>query len=124
MVGFGDGEGDGGEAGLGEVADAVVEEREAEVLTSVGRCDAELGYVSYVRSNAGAEEHADEGSVAAIAEDPGGGGIEDSAAGETDDVVEETQGAVERAVLVIDAGIDVVEIGLVDELGCGLVVVR
>ncbi len=46
----------------------------------------------------GAEEHADEGSVAPVAENPGGGGIEDSAAGEADDVVEEAQGAVEGAV--------------------------
>ena len=36
-------------------------------------------------------------------------GIEDSAAGEADDVVEETQGAVEGAVLVVDAGVDVSE---------------
>ena len=37
--------------------------------------------------------------------------------------MEEAQGAVEGTVLVVDAGVDVVEIGLVDELGGGLVVV-
>ena len=58
-----------------------------------------------------------------IAEDPGGVGIEDSAAGEPDDVVEETQGAVEGAVLVVDAGVYMVEIGLVNEFGSCLVVV-
>ena len=123
MVGFGDGEGDGGEAGLGEVADAVVEERKSEVLAAVWIGYAELSDVGYVRGDAGAEEHADEGSVAAVAENPGGGGIEDSAAGEADDIVEETEGAVERAVLVVDAGVYVVKVGLVDEFGGGLVVV-
>ena len=36
VVGFGDGEGDGGEAEMGEVVDAVVEESEAEALSAVG----------------------------------------------------------------------------------------
>src|ERR1700733_15886571 len=121
MVGFGDGEGDGGEAEMGEVVDAVVEESEAEALSAVGVADAELGDVGYVAGYAGAEKHSDEGSVTVIAEDPGGVGLEDSAAGEADDVVEETQGAVEGTVLVVDAGVDVVEVGLVDELGGGLV---
>ena len=48
MVGFGDGEGDGGEAGAGEVVDAVLEEREAEALSAIGGGDAELGDVGYV----------------------------------------------------------------------------
>ncbi len=53
MVGFGDGESDGGEAGVGEVADAVVEERKSEVLAAVRIGDAELGDVGYVRGDAG-----------------------------------------------------------------------
>jgi hypothetical protein len=123
VVGFGDGEGDGGEAGSSEVVDAVLEEGDAEALSAVGFCDAELGDVGDVVGYAGAEKHSDEGAVAAIAQDPGGVGIEDAAAGEADDVVEEAQGAVEGTVLVIDAGVDVAGVGLVDELGCGLVVV-
>ena len=101
----------------------MVEEREAEVLAAIGGSDAELGDVSYVRGDAGAEEHADEGPVAAVAENPGSCGIEDSAAREADDVVEETKGAMEGAVLVVDTGVDVVEIGLVDQLGGSLVVI-
>ncbi len=107
----------------GEVADAVLEEREAEVLSAVGGGDAELGDVGDVVGDAGAEEHADQGAGACVAEDPGGVGIEDAAAGEADDVVEEAQGAVEGAVLIVDAGVDVADVGLVDELGGGLVVV-
>ena len=42
MVGFGDGEGDGGEAGAGQVGDAVLEERDAKTLSAIGGRDAEL----------------------------------------------------------------------------------
>ena len=123
VVGFGDGEGDGGEAEVSEVVDTVLEECEAEALPAIGAGDAELGDVSDVAGYAGAEKHSDDGSAAFVAEDPGCAGIEDSAAGEADDVVEETEGAVEGAVLVVDAGVDVVEIRLMDELGGCLVVV-
>ena len=54
MVGFGDGEGDGGEAGAGEVVDAVLEQREAEALSAIGGCDAELRDVGDVVGYAGA----------------------------------------------------------------------
>jgi hypothetical protein len=70
-----------------------------------------------------AQEHSDQRSAALVAEYPGGFGIEDAAAGEADDVVEEAQGPVEGAVLVVDAGVDVSDVGLVDELCGGLVVV-
>ena len=105
------------------MADAVVEQRDAETLAAVGGCDAELGDVGDVGGYARAEEHADQCAVAPVAENPGGIGIEDAAAGEADDVVEEAEGAVEGAVLIVNAGIDVVEVGLVDEFGGSLVVI-
>ena len=43
VVGFGDGEGDGGEAGAGEVVDAVLEEGEAEALSAVRRWRRRVG---------------------------------------------------------------------------------
>ena len=58
-----------------------------------------------------------------IAEHPGGVGIEDAAAGEAHDVVEKAQGAVQGTVLVVDAGVDVADVGLVDQLGGRLIVV-
>ena len=54
MIGFRDGEGNGGEAGAGEMVDAVFEEREAKALSAIGGCDAELGDVGYVVGYAGA----------------------------------------------------------------------
>ena len=98
--------------------DAVLEERQAQALSAIGRGDAELRDMGDVAGDARAEEHSDEHSVAFVAQHPGGVGIEDAAAGEADDVVEEAQGAVEGAVLVVDAGVDVALIGLVNEL-CG-----
>jgi hypothetical protein len=91
VIGLGDGEGDGGEAGKGEVVDAVLEEREAEALPAIGAGDAELRDVGDVAGYAGAEQHSDDGCAVFVAEEPGGGGIEHAAAGEADDVVEETQ---------------------------------
>ena len=123
MVGFGDGEGDGGEVGLGEMVHGVLEEKAAEAISTTAGCDAELGDVGYVVGYAGAEEHAGEGVGIFVAENPGFVGVEDTAAGEADDVVKETQGAVQRAVLVVDACVDVFEVGLVDQLRGGLVVI-
>ncbi len=103
LVGFGDSESDRSEARLGEVADAVVKESEAEVLSAVGGGDAELSDVGNVCGDTRTEKHADEGSVAAVAKDPGGRGIEDSATGKADDVVEEAQGSVKGTILVVDS---------------------
>ena len=74
----------------------------------MGGGDAELGDVGDVVGDAGAEDHAGESAGAGVAEDPGFAGVEYAAAGEADDVVEEAEGAVEGAVLVVDAGVDVV----------------
>jgi hypothetical protein len=123
VVGFRYSEGDGGEAGAGEVVDAVFEEGQAETLSAMGGGDAELGDVGYVVGYAGAQQHSDESSVALIAEDPGRVGIEDAATGEADDVVEEAQGTVQGTVLIVDAGVDVAEVGLVDQLGGCLIVI-
>ena len=123
VIGFRDGEGDCGKTGAGEVMDTVLEECDAEALAAIPAGDAELGDVGDVVGYTGTEKHSDQSAGAAIAEDPGGVGIEDAAAGEADNVVEEAQRAVKRAVLVVDARIDVSEVGLMDELGGGLVVV-
>jgi len=74
-----------------EVVDTVLEEREAEALSAIGTGDAELCDVGDVAGDAGAKKHSDDGSGLFVAEDPGGVGVEDAAAGEADDVVEETQ---------------------------------
>ena len=50
-------------------------------------------------------------------------GIEDAAAGKADDVVQKAKRAVERAVLVVDEGVDVAGVGLVDQFGGRLVVI-
>ena len=99
----------------------MLEELAAVVVASAGGSDAELGNVGNVVGDAGTENHGDEGTGGAVAEDPGVVGFEDAAAGEADDVVEEAERAVEGAVLVVDEGVDVAGVGLVDELGCSLV---
>ncbi len=68
VIGFGYGEGDGGETGAIEVGDAVVQERQAEALTAIGSCHAELRDVSHVAGYAGAKEHSDQRTVAFVAE--------------------------------------------------------
>ncbi len=122
VVGLGYGQGDCAEAGVQEVAHAVFQERFAEAVAATGGRDTELGDVGDVVGDAGAEDHGDEGAGAGVAEDPGLVRLEDAAAGEADDVVEEAEGAVEGAVLIVDEGVDVAGVGLVDEFGCGLVV--
>jgi hypothetical protein len=124
VIGFGDREGDGGEVGLGEMLHGVVEEKAAQAVAAAVGCDAELGNVGDVVGYAGAEDHAGQGVGGFVSQDPGLVGVEYTAAGEADDVVKETQGAVQGTVLIVDARVDVVEIGLVDQLCGGLVVVR
>jgi hypothetical protein len=103
--------------------DAVLEEGDAEVLSAIRGCDAELRDVRDIVRDTGAQEHANQSAVAFVAEDPGSFRVEDAAAGEADDVVEEAQGAVQGAILVVDTGVKVSEVGLVDELGGGLIVI-
>ena len=118
-VGCGDGEGDGAEAGAGEMLDGVLEQEASEARASVRRRDAELGDVSDVFGDTGAEDHAGESGGSGVAEDPGLACIEYTAAREADDVVQEAERAVEGTVLVVDEGVDVSGGGAVDELGGG-----
>src|SRR5665213_1550556 len=85
--------------------------------------DAELGDVGDVVGYTGAENHADNGSGAGVAEDPRISSVKDAAAGKAHDVVQKTERAVERTILVVDEGIDVAGVRLVDKLGGELVVV-
>src|SRR5438309_6744140 len=87
VVGFGYGEGDGGETGAGEVVDAVLEQCDTEALAAIGCSNAELCDVRHVIGDAGAKEHSDQRAVMFVAEYPGGFGIEDAAAGKANDVV-------------------------------------
>ena len=50
--------------------------------------------------------------------------LEDAAAGEAHDVVEKSQGPMQRAVLVVDAGVYMAHVTRVDKLSSGLVVGR
>jgi hypothetical protein len=124
VVGFGDGKGDGVGLRVGEVAHGVMEQRRAEPMAAPGPGHAELGDVGDVLGDTGAEEEADEGSGVLVANDPGVSGLEGSASGEADDVVEEAQRAVEGTVLVINLRIDVVGVRVVNERGRSLVEVR
>jgi hypothetical protein len=107
---------------LEEMVNAVAQEGASEAGAAVVGADAELGDVGDPVGDDGAEEHAGEMVGVLVEDDPGGLGLEDAAAGEADDVVEETDGAVHGAVLVVDAGVEVTGVALVDEAGGGLVV--
>ena len=62
--------------------------------------------------------------VVSVAEQPGLVCFEDAATGEADDVVEESERPVKRAVLVVNPGVDVAGIGGVNEFGGDLIVDR
>ena len=125
-VGFGDGESEGSVVAVGEVLESVAEELAAEALSAAGGVDAELGDVGGVGCDAGTEQDGGEGAggvacAGTVDEREGAFGVEGAAAGEANDVVEEAEGAGEGAVLVVDFGVDVAEVGEVDELGGGVV---
>jgi len=76
--------------------------------------DAKLGDVGDVFSYTGAQDYAHQGSPAGLAEHPGVRGIEDSAAGKANNVMQEAERAMERTILIVDPGINVANVGLVD----------
>ena len=76
-----------------------------------------------VFAHARAEDQADALLCGAAQEDARGGGVEVSAAGEADDVVEEAQRAGGRAVLVVDVAVEVSTVGRGYETGGGVEVV-
>ena len=118
----GDGKADGGVPCAAQGVHAVNEQIAAEAPAAEVRRDAELGDVRDVVGDAGAEQQADEGAGAAAFKNPRVAWLKDTAAREADDVVEEAQRAVQRAVLVVDLGVDVALVREVDEVGGGLVV--
>jgi hypothetical protein len=123
-VGLGDGEGDGDEACADEAGGALLQEEGADAFVTPGVGDAELGDVANVGVDARAEDHAGHGAGAPVAQHPGELRLEDAAAGEADDVVQEAQRAVQGAVLVVDEGVGVAGVGGVDQFAGGLVVLR
>src|SRR5208337_3854753 len=105
VVLLGDGEGEGGEAAGGEVGIAVAQQVFADAVAAIFRQGAELGDVSNVIADARAEEDSDAGLGGAMHGDERSGGIEDSAAGEAHDVVQEAQRSGDGAVLVVNIAI-------------------
>lgn len=70
MVGLRDGQSDGLEPGLGQLGHAVLQKHLAEMMAAPASGDAELGDVGDVIGYMGTKDHADEGSVPGVAEDP------------------------------------------------------
>jgi hypothetical protein len=96
----------------------------SESASAVGGCHAQLGDVGYLGIDARAEHHADESAIVSVAKQPGLVCFEDAATGEADDVVEESERTVKRAVLVVNPGVDVSGVGGVNEFGGDLIVDR
>ena len=126
VIAFGDGERKTSDSGRLKAKDAVIEQRRAETEAAQRGADAELRDVRGVLADARAEDHGEDVWRARVggtrvAQYPGALGVEDAAAGEAHDVVEETLRAVNAAVLVVDAAVDVADVGEMDELGGGLI---
>ena len=60
--------------------------------------------------DSGTENDSDELHGVPVTQDPGGLRVEDATTGKADDVVKEAQRSVKGAVLVVDLGINVVEV--------------
>lgn len=95
VVGFGDSQSDCLEAGPFEVAHAMLQKRPSQMSPAQLFRDAKLGDVGDIFSYTGAQDDAHQGSPAGLAEHPGVRGIEDSAAGKANDVMQEAERAVQ-----------------------------
>ena len=124
VVALGHGKGEALYASGLEAKDAVSQQRRAEAEAAECRADAELRNVRGVLTDTATEDHGEELARAGVAQNPGAFGVEDAAAGEAHDVVEEALRAVDAAVLVVDAAVDVADVGEVDEFGGGLIECR
>ena len=89
----------------------------------VGRY-AELRDVSDIDGHARTQDHPSQRAIAFVLQDPRLVRIEDTAARKADDVVEEAERTVQRAVLIVDVSVDVSDVGLMDQLRSRLVVSR
>ena len=118
---FGDGEGEAAEVAAGKFCHAAVQQRASEAEAAEFRGDAELRDVTDVGAHSRAEKQALNEAAAFVTEHPRIGRVEDAAAGEADDVVQEAQRALDGGVLVVDLAVDVAEVGAVDEVaGSGI----
>jgi len=121
MIGLGDREGDRGKTCTCKMTDAVTQEYSAKAMPAMSRCNAELSDMSDVACYARAEQHSDKRAGMAVAQHPRGVGIEDPTAGKADYVVKETQRAVQGAVLIVDACVDVSKVALMYQFCSGLI---
>jgi len=106
------------------MAQAMSQERLPQMLAAAAADDAELRDVRDLIGDAGTEHNTDQCAGARLAEHPRVLRIEDTAAGKTHDVMQKTKRSMQRAVLVVDASVDVSGISLVNQLRCGLIIVR
>src|SRR5260370_1396375 len=84
--------------------------------------NADLGHVAHVLAHAGAQDEPDQSFRLAIQGYVGRLRVEDATSREANDVIEKTQRAAERMVLVIDLSIDVSAVCRSNDSGRGLVV--
>ena len=86
--------------------------------------DANLGDVAAQGADAGAEDEGHQFVAGAVNDDMRGWWAEDSAAGVADDIVEEAQGAMHGAVLIVDETVGMITIGFGDKpAGGGQIVI-
>lgn len=118
-VGFGDGEGDLGDAQAHEMEGSQGEQQAGQAAAAVVGMNADLGDMAAVRAYARAQHQGRYFAVGAVDDDKRDRRGECAAAGVADDVVEKAQGAFGGAVLVVDHGVRMIAIGLVDEAAGG-----
>lgn len=122
---FRDGEGDGAHPSACELGGGVTQKHAAKTAGSATGTDAELRDVCGLRLDEGGEDHAFEFAGTLVEQNEGVLGREGSTAGEPDNVVEKAKAAADSAVLVVDLGVTVVNVGAIDEIrgrlvhGCG-----
>jgi hypothetical protein len=122
MVFFSDGQREFAEAAGSEVGVATAEEMLADAVATVFGKSADLGDVAYVVAHPGAEQECNAGAGGTVDGYERRDGVEDSAAREAHDVVEEAQRAGDGAVLVVDITVDVAPVGRGDDAGSRLII--
>jgi hypothetical protein len=119
---LGYGEGKFAEAAGSEISVAITEKMLANAVAAIFREGADLRDVSYVVTHAGTEQDSDASVSRAVEGYERRGGVEDSAAGEAHDVVEEAERAGDGAVLVVDVAVNVSAVCRGNDVGSRLIV--
>ena len=105
--------------GFAQGAPAVGQEPCAESAAAVLLAHTDLGHVAHVFPHAGTKQQSGNLFTISVSQDARGGSVEQSAAWETDDVVQKSQRAGDRTVLIVDDAVQMPLVGVRNQVAGG-----